>query len=79
MIYEPPFEHMIIDDQEVKIDWLMYCSYEHNRKKSPHIPPQEWKKIYVNQEVYEKIYQNLKNKRKTYVNQQPLSSHSHTE
>lgn len=40
-----------------QVDWLTYCSYAHNRNRSPHISPERWRKIYHNAETYEKIYQ----------------------
>lgn len=52
---------MTINDQfEEEINWLMYCSYEFNRDRSPQISPERWRQIYFNSEVYEKIYQEKK-------------------
>jgi hypothetical protein len=39
------------------VDWLMYKSYEHNRKLTPDRPAESWKKLYMYADEYEKIYQ----------------------
>lgn len=39
------------------VDWLMYRSYEHNRDRSPDIEAERWRKIYINAQDYEIIYQ----------------------
>lgn len=45
---------------EKTLNWLMYRSYEFNRDRSPHVEPSRWRKLYLNQETYEKIYQERK-------------------
>lgn len=62
MSIEPRVKQLYIDDTEQAVDWLMYRSYEHNRNLSPEVEPERWRKIYFNQETYEKIYQELKEK-----------------
>lgn len=54
---EPRTKNLSIEKSMREVDWLMYKSYEHNRKNSPHISPESWRKIYYNAETYEKIYQ----------------------
>lgn len=44
------------------INWLMYKSYEFQRDNSPHIEAERWRKLYLYQEEYEKIYQALRRK-----------------
>lgn len=39
------------------LEWLMYKSYAFQRDNAPDIEPNRWRKIYFNQELYEKIYQ----------------------
>lgn len=48
------------NDETIAIDWLMYRSYEFNRDRSPSIEPERWRKLYLNADLYEKIYQETK-------------------
>lgn len=38
------------------MELMMYRSYEHQRNVHPEIEPEKWRKLYLNQEKYEKIY-----------------------
>jgi hypothetical protein len=42
---------------QTAIDWLIYKSYEHNRKLDPERSIESWEKIYREAETYEEIYQ----------------------
>lgn len=61
MVNEPKVKQIYIDECEQSIDWLIYKSYAFNRERSPHIDPSRWREIYLNQPLYEKIYQGDKN------------------
>ena len=54
MTYEATIERR---EGSLCIDWLMYKSYEFQRNNAPQITPERWRRLYFNQEVYEKIYQ----------------------
>ncbi len=54
------FENVQVPSFSEEIDWLMYRSYEFNRSRSPYIPAESWRKIYINAETYEEIYQTSK-------------------
>lgn len=54
---EPKNKIVCLEKEQICVDWLIYRSYEANRLNSPHIEPARWRKLYLNQEIYEKIYQ----------------------
>lgn len=58
---EPRHKEVLVDDSLISVDWLMYRSYEFNRKRSPQIEPSRWKAIYIYADKYEKIYQYFNN------------------
>lgn len=52
------FEVMVdLEYEELEINWLMYKSYEAQRDNAPNVEVERWKKIYINQPDYEKVYQ----------------------
>jgi len=51
------FQEVEVDGAQATIDWLMYKSYEFQRLNSPDRPAEDWRKIHMHQEIYEKIYQ----------------------
>jgi hypothetical protein len=60
---EPSRKSLELDSCTIVVDWLIYRSYEWNRSRAPHIEPERWRKLYINAETYEKIYQkNLERK-----------------
>jgi len=54
---QPKFKNVVLEGELQCIDWLIYRSYEANRLNSPHVEPTRWRNLYLNQEIYEKIYQ----------------------
>ena len=46
---------------ELAVDWLIYRSYAENRERNPNIEPSRWRQLYLNQSLYEEIYQGEKN------------------
>jgi len=55
----PRFAELDIEDEHLAVDWLMYRSYEAQRKRSPHIEPERWKALYIFAPVYEKIFKHF--------------------
>lgn len=54
---EPKYKIIYLEGEQICVDWLIYRSYEANRDYSPQITPSRWRALYLNQELYEKIYQ----------------------
>ncbi len=44
----------------VVINWFMYKSYEFQRDHFPNVEASRWKQLYISQEIYEIIYQRVK-------------------
>lgn len=49
-----------IEEENICVNWLMYKSYEFQRDNAPSIKAERWRLLYINQEIYEKIYQNIR-------------------
>lgn len=53
-------EYRELDEMKEILDineYLMYRSYAYNRTISPHVNPDRWRSLYLNQEKYEEKYQ----------------------
>ena len=48
-----------LEKEELEVNWLMYKSYEAQRKNAPNVEVHRWKRIYFHQSDYEKIYQEI--------------------
>lgn len=48
---------LLPESLETAVDWLMYKSYEHNRRLAPDRPVESWRKLYMYADEYERIYQ----------------------
>lgn len=48
-----------LEKEELEVNWLMYKSYEAQRNIAPNVEPHRWKRIYINQSDYEKVYQSI--------------------
>ncbi|KKM91045.1 hypothetical protein LCGC14_1232520 [marine sediment metagenome] len=46
-----------LDGKNHLINWLMYKSYEYQRDSFPDVESSRWRRLYFNQSIYEKIYQ----------------------
>ncbi len=52
------FEVVIhLEKESIEINWLMYKSYEAQRNNAPEVEVHRWRKIYIHQAAYEKVYQ----------------------
>lgn len=49
-----------IERGSVVINWFMYKSYEFQRDHFPNVDASRWKKLYISQEIYEIIYQRVR-------------------
>lgn len=58
---EPPVKQIYMHGAELTVDWLIYRSYAENRERNPNIEPSRWRQLYLNQSLYEEIYQGEKN------------------
>ncbi len=56
MMFESTIE---IGEESLTVNWLMYKSYEAQRDTVPNVAAERWKKIYINQPDYERVYQEL--------------------
>lgn len=54
-----PLESLLSGERKA-LDHLMYASYAFNRDNAPYIKPESWRKVYINAEAYEKIYEKEK-------------------
>ncbi len=46
-----------LEKEALEINWLMYKSYEAQRNNAPNVEVKRWRKLYIHQSKYEKVYQ----------------------
>lgn len=51
-----------IKQYQPTIDWLSYISYESNRATNPEVPFESWRKMYINADIFEEIFEKHQDK-----------------
>ncbi len=46
-----------LEEENLCVNWLAYKSYEFQRDNAPSVSPIRWRKVYIFQQDYEKVYQ----------------------